>query len=213
MKSEESHSNPPKANQPTPPQDDPPSTVYASYVSHDIKYNGAFEDSMMAVVLDVSSSTPKRKGISPESTSPESLPVVNEEDLPLPLSDPRRKFTSPIPGVLLTHPGGYFEGGPGLDPEIDTFVEDFVERNAGISPTSSAAVLRSAVQQEVDQNMEMLKERMEARRKAHERNEQIDKELKIMTDQHAMEMKINRKLAEERRAKKEAKERRRKGER
>jgi hypothetical protein len=34
-----------------------------------------------------------------------------------------------------------------------------------------------------------------------------------MTDQHAMEMKINRKLAEERRAKKEAKERRRKGER
>lgn len=212
MKSEESR-NTPQANQPTPPQDEPSNPLYASYVSHDIKYNGAFEDSMMSVILGEPSSASRVNGLSPEEASPEGLPIVNEEDLPLALSDPRRKFTSPIPGVLLTHPGGYFEGGPGLDPEIDTFVEDFVERNADISPTSSAAVLQSAVQQEVDQNMEMLRDRMEARRKAHERNEQIEKELKIMTDQHAMEMKINRKLAEERRAKKEAKERRRKGER
>jgi hypothetical protein len=212
MKSEDSN-NAQAATHPTPPQDDAPNTTYASYVSHDIKYNGTFEDSMMSVILDESASALGREGISPENALPESLPVVNEEDLPLALSDPRRKFTSPIPGVLLTHPGGYFEGGPGLDPEIDTFVEDFVERNTSISPTSSAAILQTAVQREIDENMDTLRKRMEARRKAHEQNEQIDKELKIMTDQHAMEMKINRKLAEERRAKKEAKERRRKGER
>lgn len=212
MKSEDAPSVA-QVSQPTPPQEETTNNRFASYVPHDLKYDSAFEDSLIKVVLEGSATTNLENSVRLEDVSPDSLPVVTEDDLPLPLSDDRRSFPSPISGIQLTHPGGYIEGGPGLDPEMDTFVEDFIERNPDISSQSSEAVLRQAVQREVEQNLETLKERLRARRKAHERNEQIDKELKMMRDQHSMEMKINRKLADERRAKKEAKERKRRGER
>ena len=47
------------------------------------------------------------------------------------------------------------------------------------------------------------------RRAAKERNEQIEKELKALRDQHEMELKIHNRMREESERKKEAREKRR----
>jgi hypothetical protein len=212
---------------PTPPQEEQPNSAYAVYVPHDLKYDGDFEDAVMDVVL-ASASPPQqlpRDGIRviPDDSSEEpvqgvsvraqdislqSLPVIREEELPLPLDDRRRIFASPVPGIRLTHPGGYLEGGPGLDPEMDTFPEDFLQNNA-YTCISSISNLRAAVGKEIDASLELLRQRVQARRDAKERNERIEMDLKKMAEEHAMELKVNKKLNDERRAKKEAKERRR----
>lgn len=205
---------------PTPPQEEQPQGAYASYVSHDLPYNAQFDDSLMEVVLGPS---PPQDGIRviPEDSNEQpvdgvsvradavswqSLPTITEDELPLPLDDPRRIFASPIAGIKLTHPGGYLEGGPGLDPEMDTFPEDFLSNNPGVN---SSERLRAAVEQEIGTSVDLLKDRLLARKRAKERNEQIEKELKLMSDNHSLELKIQRKMAEDRRIKKEAKEKRR----
>jgi len=40
------------------------------------------------------------------------LPIFRDDELPIPLDDPRRKFESVVPGLRVTHPGGRLEGGP-----------------------------------------------------------------------------------------------------
>jgi hypothetical protein len=138
--------------------------------------------------------------------SPESLPTITESDLPLPLKDPRRKFASPLPGVLLTHPSGYLEGGPPLDPSLDTFAEDFLSHRPKIKTPDD---LQRAVQKEIDANVEILKERLRARQRAKEKNEQVAKELKVLTDQHSMELRIQERMQEEQRQKRLERERKR----
>lgn len=207
---------------PTPPSDTPPSNGYASYVPHDLKYDADYEDSVMQMILE----PPSNDGgirIIPEDSKEQpvdgisvrakdisslSLPNIQENDLPLPLTDSRRIFASAVPGIKLTHPGGYLEGGPGLDPDQDTFTNDFLEENKDIS---SAEELRARQQKEIDVNLEELKKRVEARRKAKEKNDEIEKKLKNLKDQHDMELKVHRKMADEAKAKKEAKEKRKKG--
>jgi hypothetical protein len=205
---------------PTPPQEVQPQGAYASYVSHDLPYNADFDDSLVRAVLDPQPHQDGLRVIPADSTeqpvngfsvradavSWQSLPIITEDELPLPLDDPRRVFASPIAGVKLTHPGGYLEGGPGLDPEMDTFPEDFLSNNPGVN---SSERLRDAVDREIEASMDLLKDRLLARKRAKERNEQIEKELKLMSDDHSLELKIQRKMAEDRRIKKEAKEKRR----
>lgn len=206
---------------PTPPQEEQLYGIYANYVPHDLKYDAAFEDALIPVldspssddgirVIPEGSSEQPKEGISVRALdiSLESLPSISEEELPLPLDDPRRKFASPIRGIKLTHPGGYLEGGPGLDPDMDTFAEDFFERNRHITTTEE---MRIAVQREIDEQKQLLQERLRLRREAKEKNERIEKELKLMQEEHEMERKVNRKMAETRKAKKEAKEKRRAG--
>ncbi|KXT18950.1 hypothetical protein AC579_8715 [Pseudocercospora musae] len=212
--------NAPTAGAPTPPQEEQPNGAYASYVPHDLKYDADFEDALMQPVLngrlkedgirvipEGSADTPV-EGVSvrAQDISIESLPSISEEELPLPLDDPRRKFASPVPGIKLTHPGGYLEGGPGLDPEMDTFAEDFFDRNRHVNTSED---MRAAIQREIDENKELLQERLRARQEAKEKNERIEKELKLMQEEHEMERKVNKRMAESRKAKKEAKERRR----
>jgi hypothetical protein len=208
------------AGGPTPPQEERPNGAFASYVPHDLKYSQDFEDALMQLVLgpelpqdgirvipeDSSEQPVDGVSVRADAVSWQSLPTINEDELPLPLDDSRRIFASPIAGVKLTHPGGYLEGGPGLDPEMDTFPEDFLSNNPN---AKSNERLRVAVAKEVEASMELLRERLEARRKAKERNEQIERELKLMSDDHSLELKIQRKMAEDLRAKKEAKEKRR----
>lgn len=192
---------------------------YASYVPHDLKYSSTFEDSLMQALLnandkehdgirvipqDSDEQAVEGKSVRIEDINMSNLPVISEDELPLPLSDPRRIFQSAIPGVKLTHPGGYLEGGPGLEPEMDTFPDDFLSNHPNVqTPTQ----LNKAVKKEVEASMEMLKERLRARQKAKEKNEQIEKELKTLTDQHSMELRIHNRMQEERREKREAKER------
>lgn len=211
---------------PTPPQETQPTNTYATYVPHDLAYSADFEDSLIAPILHSSnpdgSSQPEAgiRIIPPDSNetpvsgvsvrasdiSPESLPTITETDLPLPLNDPRRKFASPLPGVLLTHPAGYLEGGPPLDPSLDTFAEDLLSHRPKIKNPDD---LQRAVQKEIDANVEILKERLRARRRAKEKNEQVAKELKVLTDQHSMELRIQERWQEDAKKKKEAKEARR----
>jgi hypothetical protein len=208
---------------PTPPQEEQPANTYASYVPHDLAYNADFEDSLIAPVLngprgdgsihpeagirvippDSSEAPVSGVSIRASDISPESLPTITETDLPLALNDSRRKFASPLPGVLLTHPSGYLEGGPPLNPSMDTFAEDFLSHHPSVS---SPEDLRRAVQKEIDTHVEVLKERLSARKKGKEENERLAKELKTMTDQHDMELKIFHRMQEDamkRKAKKE----------
>lgn len=193
---------------------------YASYVPHDLKYNAEFEDNVMNAVLSSDgaqigiriipddSNEPAVEGQSVRFSDihPQSLPNIAEEELPLPLNDTRRVFASPLPGIKLTHPGGYLEGGPGLDPDMDTFPDDFLSSRPQIA---SSPQLQRALQKEISTSMELLRERLRARQKAKERNEQIEKELKMLTDQHTMELKLHNRMQEEMARKKEAKEKRR----
>lgn len=211
--------------QPTPPQEAPPPNSYASYVPHDLSYCDTFEDSLIDIVLAKSPTTAAQTGIRiipDDSTeapvdgisirasdvSLQSLPSIREDELPIPLDDPRRIFASPVPGVRLTHPGGYLEGGPGLDPEIDTFPDDFLSNHPGLR---NGDELRAAVAQEVDKQISLLQERMRARQRAKENNEDIERQLKALMDQHSMEMKSLQRMAEESERKKEAREKRRRG--
>ncbi|KXT02825.1 hypothetical protein AC578_5371 [Pseudocercospora eumusae] len=214
--------NAPTAGAPTPPQEEQPNGAYATYVPHDLKYDPDFEDALMQPVLNaLSASASHAIRLIPEGSSDlpvegvsvraqdisiESLPNISEEELPLPLDDPRRKFASPVPGINLTHPGGYLEGGPGLDPDMDTFAEDFFDRNRHVTTSED---MRAAIQREIDENKELLQERLRARQEAKEKNERIEKELKIMQEEHEMERKVNKRMAESRKAKKEAKQKRR----
>lgn len=196
--------------------------TYASYVPHDLKYSPEFEDSLIEallnpnpggasngirVVLDDSDEAPvEGTSIRLSDISPQSLPIIAEHELPLPLSDPRRKFASPIPGILLTHPHGYIEGGPALDPSLDTFADDFLSNHSSITTPDQ---LHSAVQKEVEAAIESLKERLRKRKEGREKNEQIQRELKVLTDQHSMELRIQERMQEDARRKKEAREERR----
>lgn len=199
-----------------------PTPAYASYVPHDLKYDAAFEDAVMRIVLgpplepdgirviphDSPEQPVENKSVRAADISLDSLPSICEHDLPLTLDDSRRIFASPIPGIRLTHPGGYLQGGPALDPDMDTFPDDFLANNPRIR---SSTHLHTAVANEIEASRQTLRERLQARKHAQERNEKIHVELARMAEEHAMELKINKRLADERRAKKEAKERRRAG--
>ncbi|KAI5370723.1 hypothetical protein Slin15195_G015960 [Septoria linicola] len=207
---------------PSPPQENKSSSGYASYVPHDLKYDAAFEDAVMRIALAppaasdgiriIPEDSPEQPvegtSIRSQDIAPQSLPEIAETDLPLPLDDARRIYASAIPGVKLTHPGGYLEGGPGLDPDMDTFPEDFLNNRSHVR---TSADLRAAVDKEVEENMLDLRERMRKREQAIKENEEVEKKLQELVLQHAMELKVHKKLADDRRAKKEAKERRRAG--
>ena len=211
----------------SPPPSDSHTNPYANYVPHDLAYNADFEDSLIPLVL--TDEPPPQTGIvvlpdddegaesqAPanletaklSSIDPHTLPRIPEADLPLPLNDPRRVYTSPIPGILLTHPQGYLEGGPPLDPEMDTFPEHFLSENA--SKIKTSADLHAAVQRQVAESLEQLKGRMQARKEAKERNEGLERELRALGEEHEMEVRVHRRMVEEQARKREARERRKK---
>nr|OQO20757.1 hypothetical protein B0A51_11106 [Rachicladosporium sp. CCFEE 5018] len=192
---------------------------YASYVPHDLPYNEAYENAIMHITLHPDPNAKKGIRVIPEGSNEqpqegisvraaniswESLPVIAETDLPLPLDDPRRIYASQVLGILLTRPGGYHEGGPGLDPEMDTFAEDFTSRHGEVQ---NAAQLRAAKDKDIKANLELLKKQMLDRQKAVEHNAKIHSQLKALTEQHELELKLLKNSAEEQRVKREARER------
>ncbi|KAM3415313.1 hypothetical protein BST61_g8842 [Cercospora zeina] len=200
--------------------EEPQSGKYASYVPHDLKYSAGFEDALMSVVLNPPASPHGIRVISEDSSEQpmegqsirlkdvalQSLPVIAEVDLPLPLDDPRRIFSSPVPGVKLTHPGGYLEGGPGLEPDMDTFPEDFFNHHPHARTNDRFA---STVDKKIEEHVAELQDRMRRREQAIKENAEVEKKLQELVLQHAMELKVHKKLADDRRAKREAKEKRR----
>lgn len=193
-------------------------TVYAAYLPRDVPYNEAFEKSLQhalehppytrdgITVLPNNSPVPPEPGVSVRARDVDAakLPHVPFAALPLPLDDSRRVYASPVPGVRLTHPGGYLEGGPGFAPGDDAFVQEFIHQ-FGIT---DAAQLRDARDREIDQCLNEARERMQAKRDALEHNARIENELKTLMDQRDMELKIETRMRDEARERRERREKR-----
>lgn len=184
-------------------------------------YDANYEDSLMRTVLDSSSQHSGLRVLNDNSKeapvqnisiraadiAAQSLPVVRDEELPLPLSDARRTYSSAIPGIKLTHPSGAFQGG--IEQRNDgqeTFIDDFLVNNATINTDEQ---LQRAVDYEVGVNTNLLKDRMHARLKAKEKNEMLEKEIKTLVMTHDTELRVQRRMLDEQQARKEAKARRR----
>lgn len=199
---------------------------HAGYVPHDLTYSALFEDSLIDTILSHNPSPRPGLRILSEDSNEQAipgqsirldqinwndLPRIEEDELPLSLDDSRRIFASRIPGIKLTHPGGYLEGGPGLDPDMDSFAEDFftTHTDGDGNAITTPAQLTAALEKEVEDAVGLLRQRVQARQDAREKNERIGRELKALVDQHEMELKIQSRMAEDQKRKKEARERRR----
>jgi len=196
---------------------------YASWLPRDIPYNVAFENSVCDV-LTSSDAPQKSTGLriisedADEEPIPNAsirlrdieistLPVIPLDTLPLDADDSRRKYASPIPGINLTHPGGYLEGGPGIAPSDDEFARHFIHEHK----IRGAEALKRTVEQELEANIELAKERMRARKEAREKNERIEREIRSLGEQIEMEIKVLNKAREKAREKREKRERKKVG--
>ena len=204
----------------TPRSDPEDDTQHAHYLPRDIPYHAPFEDSIETALLSPSRDMKKGlKVLSPDSAETSipdrtihasdidisTLPTLSMSDLPLPLSDSRRIFASPLPGINLTHPGGYIEGGPGYSPHDDEFARQFIPEH-GIR---NSAQLTQVVAGQIAENVALLEDRMRARRKAKEENGRIQREIKALTDQMEMETRVLSKAREKARERRERKARKR----
>ncbi|PNS20068.1 Sphingomyelinase C 2 [Sphaceloma murrayae] len=175
---------------------------HASYLPRDIPYSAPFEDSI-ADLLNSTTSTATRP-IAERPASSSSYPVLDLDALPLAISDPRRTFPSPVPGLRLTHPSGYLEGGPGLSPSEDEFAAHFVSEH-GIRDVQTLEQVKS---QEIQRHIETARERARKRREAKEKNEGIDAEIRAMEEQLKLEMRVLGKARERALEKRETREKR-----
>ena len=195
------------------PGDETADSTYASYLPTDLPYNEDFQNEISRLLLNPDAQTNKGIRVIPETSDelpeegisvrakdilPSSLPSIPKDELPIPLSDPRRIYASKIPGVRLTHPGGYFEGGPGLDPKVDNFSQDYLGRNSDVR---SATDLDAAKQRDIDMELEKARESAQKRLKAIEHNESIQKQIRALEAQHDMELKLQKRMAAEQKAK------------
>jgi hypothetical protein len=174
---------------------------YATYQPHQIPYSAHYENALyhileypprsrdaIFVIPDHSSEQPKQAvSVRARDIDPSSLPQLSLQQLPLSTHDPRRVFASPIPGIRLTHPGGYLEGGPGPSPEDQKkWAREFLEREG----VESEEQLGMAVQHHMQQNMALAKDRMR--------------------DQREMEVKIETRMQEDAKKRRENREHKRK---
>jgi hypothetical protein len=194
---------------------------YATYQPHQIPYSAHYENALyhileypprsrdaIYVISDHSSEQPKQAvSVRARDIDPSSLPQLSLQQLPLSTHDPRRVFASPIPGIRLTHPGGYLEGGPGPSPEDQKkWAREFLEREG----VESEEQLGMAVQHHMQQNMALAKDRMRARYHALQQNARIQKEIKTLMDQREMEVKIETRMQEDAKKRRENREHKRK---
>lgn len=200
---------------PLTPQDEPPANGMLTnmFDPSKIPYTAAFEDAVMQVILN----PPPMDGIQREDehavaapSSPSnangssthlSLPTVPFSELPLPLSDPRRRYQSPVAGIRLTHPGGWLEGGPG--PELGerrAFALAFAARYHGVRTPEE---LRRRVADETRARMQELAERMRARQDAIENNARVERDMAQLVAQRETERRVEKRLVDETRLKRE----------
>lgn len=209
-------------SQPLSPRADAPKAAHhASWQPQEIAYSEHFDDALQRVldypprsrdgiaILPDDSQDEAQPGVSIRlrDIDAQSLPNLDLRDLPLSLDDPRRAFASPVPGVRLTHPGGFLEGGPGLSPdEQRAFARDFIAR-LNISDPEQLAI---AVQDHMAQALAQAKERMQARDEAQQHNARIEKEIKTLMDQREMEVKIETRMKDDARKRRETREHKKK---
>lgn len=191
---------------------------HASWLPRDIPYSSVFEDSVQDILFnpprinngiqilpDDALSSPKAgRSIRLRDVPSSSLPEISFSSLPLPLNDSRRIYASPIPGINLTHPGGYLEGGPGISPSEDEFARHFIADNR----VRDVDGLQDVVQRDMRENLELARQRMRNREEAKEHNARIEREMKTLSDQMDLETRVLNKAREKAKERRERKERR-----
>lgn len=175
----------------------------SSFLPRDIPYSAAFEDEIASILLAPPSNP--SMGISVDEIDIPSLPHIDVTALPLPLSDPRRKYPSPISGLLLTHPNGYLEGGPGISHADDDFATNFIAEHG----VRDVWTLHKTVAHEVQKQVEVARERAQNRQRAREKNEGIENEMRAMEEQLQLEMRVLGKARERARERRERGDRKR----
>ncbi|KAJ9668165.1 hypothetical protein H2201_001594 [Coniosporium apollinis] len=219
------------ATGPITPGDDMADSAHSSSpTSHDfaaqngIRTTSAFDNAIMHIVLEPPSPSgiiiltdPNEQPVENSSVrladiNPSTLPSIPAHELPLSLTDPRRIYRSPLPGLLLTHPSGSPEGGPSpftSDPSTrDGFSQHFIRSHGIRSSEELERRLGAAMQEQKDE----LRRRMRRREEAIEHNARVEKEIRNLVDQRAMEVKLEEKFkadAARRREEREERERKR----
>jgi len=179
----------------------PPPSLNPATIFHDsIPYSAPFLDGLMTTVLDLPPSKTKGRGRPPRPSDIDAsnLPTIPLEELPLPLTDPRRKYKSAVPGVLLTHPGGWLEGGMAQELQspiasvggTSPYSQEFIARHR----ITNATELQRHVKRETAAKLEELKGCMRERREALEHNERIMREIKQLEDQRDTERRVEAKM-------------------
>jgi len=194
------------------PPESPPSTLQPSQslsngISHDsVPYAATFSNDLMRIVLQPPSIT---TGISviPESLNDLdlcSLPSISAEALPLSLDDPRRIYPSSIPGVNLTHPGGWLEGGAGKVPLSQPRDSPSADAEAYLVRHSirNRKQLQEQIEQDIAVQMEELRVQMRKREEAVRANEEVEREVERLVEQRKLERKIEERMRKEMQARK-----------
>ena len=184
------------------PPASPPEEPSAQHDNAQVPYDDAFTDALMQTILEAPSSESKKGKIlfSPafprsnpegsirlEDVDASSLPDIDPSELPLPLTDERRKFESSLPGLRLTHPGGSFaggsppklpsgvkpvEGGPGsVPPDLQEYVQQIARRHN----IKTVPQLKKFMTNEAQRQRDELRRRMESRKQKIEERGKIDR--------------------------------------
>ena len=172
------------------PHQDP--AVHLNYTPHDLPYSESFENSLMDTIL---SSSPRNSRSLPSPSQP--LPSISPSSLPLSLKSPLRKYPSPIPNILLTHPAGYHTGGPG--PSAGTIAE-FTSRFVEDNNIKSKEELERKVDETMKERLDEVRERMKRRKEAFQRNEGVKRNIEELEAQRRIEEIVEEKIRSERRA-------------
>ena len=135
---------------------------------------------------------------SPSLPSPsQPLPSISPSSLPLPLKSPLRKYPSPIPNLLLTHPTGYHTGGPG--PSAGTIAE-FTSRFVEDNNIKSKEELERKVDETMKERLDEVRKRMMRRKEVVRKNNGVKREIEELEAQRRMEERVEEKIRSERRA-------------
>ena len=182
------------SHQPFTPMDEPHQepAVHPNYTPHDLPYSESFENSLMLTIL---SPSPRNSPSLPSPSQP--LPSISPSSLPLPLTSPLRKYLSPIPNLLLTHPAGYHTGGPG--PSAGTIAE-FTSRFVEDNNIKSKEELERKVDETMKERLDEVRERMMRRKEAVRKNNGVKREIEELEAQRRMEERVEEKIRGERRA-------------
>jgi hypothetical protein len=157
-----------------------------------IPYNAAFDDSLMSTMLYIPSSFQQR----PNGEQPLDATSITPEHLPIPLLSHLRTHPSGVPGVALTHPHGSLYGGPqphSLE-ALHAYAQELIASNGIVCRSELEALIEREI---VDARSE-LEERLDARRSARERNQDVEREIRKLVDEREMEIRVAERWRNER---------------
>ena len=175
---------------PLTPGEDPEPSSTIDYAPDHVPYDEQFENELMERIL-----FPGMADFASQRPVPKDEQAVYISSLPVPLNSPDRKYPSPIPGILLTHPNGYHTGGPGPSPEeVSAFAEQFIAHH----DITTSRDLAKKVDEVIKQKVAEVRERLEAREEAVLKNQRVRKDIKDLEVQRQAEERVEERIRRDR---------------